>query len=74
MSAEYLALIRADGTTLCLSPLTDRQIQSCGEELTDVSGHFLYEHPTDRPDEINVIAQVHTSDGVQAIRHMLGLT
>ena len=73
MAAYYLTANHAGGATLCLSPLTDRQVAASDVELHDTSGHFLYECVAGSRDNVRVLAQVMSEDAVEAIRGLLGL-
>jgi hypothetical protein len=74
MASFYLTASRGDQTTLCLSPLTDRQIATSGTDLADTSGHFLYERRGQDLDSINIIAQVFGDDAIQSMRMLLDLS
>lgn len=74
MTAFYFTASRNDGTTLCLAPLTDKQIEASGCELTDTSGHFLFERGPEELDQVRILAQVVGLEAVESMRTMLGLT
>jgi hypothetical protein len=60
--------------TLCLSPLTDRLISMCGQEINDASGYFLYERRT-RGDivDVELIAHVLSDDAAMRLREAFNM-
>lgn len=74
MDELYLTVNTEDGTTLCLSPLTDRQISIATEGISDPGGYFLFEkHGSGDLETIEVIAQVFNDDAAHKLRKMLKL-
>jgi hypothetical protein len=68
--------VNIDGNrTLCLSPLTDRLISLCGQQINDASGYFLYERRT-RGDvvDVEVIAQLLSDEAAARLRQALNMT
>ena len=55
MNGFYLSLKIDECRTLYVAPLSDRRIESSGQELANASGYFLYEKEGER--EIKIIAQ-----------------
>ncbi len=74
MAAYYLTASRPEGKVICLAPLTDRQIAACGEELSDTSGHFLYERDGHDLSSVKILAQVVGDEAVEAFRVLLDLS
>ncbi len=73
---QFYFSVNIDGNrTLCLSPLTDRLISLCEQEINDASGYFLYERRT-RGDivDIEVIAHVLSDDAAMRLREAFNMT
>jgi hypothetical protein len=61
---EYYFSVNLDGSReLCLAPLTDRQIELSGQDISDRSGHFLFERCLQSA-RIEIIAHVLSPDAV----------
>ena len=62
------------GRSLCLAPLTQRQIAMSGDEITDTSGYFLFERRrTGEKEVIDVIAHVLTDEAALRLKAMFGM-
>lgn len=73
MADYYYKASRGDGTTLFISPLSDRALTASGQELPDTGGHFLYERRDDDPTELRVIAHLVSEDAAFEMRQLLDL-
>lgn len=74
MEDFYFSVNLDNDRTLCLAPLTDRQIAMSGQELADTSGYFLYEQrSSDEFGGVEIIAQVLSEDGVSKLRQMFNM-
>lgn len=75
MAELYLSVNLADDRTICLAPLTQRQIEASGDELDDPSGYFLFERVHDgEAASINILARLASEEAVERLRHVLGLS
>jgi hypothetical protein len=71
----YFSLQIDEHRTLCLAPLTDRNIELSGEAIADQSGYFLYEKTgSAEAGNVQIIAQVHTAEAAFRLRDMLRLS
>jgi hypothetical protein len=72
---EYYFSAQVDReTTLCISPMTSRRLELCGEDIDDESGHFLYLLKGGaEPREVEILARLATDDAIFRLREMLGL-
>ena len=61
--------------TLCLAPLSDRLLASCGDDApVDSSGYFLFERRGDgHLVEIEIIARVDSDEAAVKLSEMIGL-
>lgn len=74
MDELYFSVNTDRETTLCLAPLSDRQIALSGEEIDDASGYFLFERTGNGDSStINILARVTSIDAVERMRTMLAL-
>ncbi|PQA71690.1 hypothetical protein C3731_20600 [Brucella oryzae] len=74
MYEQYLSVKTEAGKMLYLSPLSDRQISLCSEDIEDSSGYFLFEREGEGDSApIHVLARLVSDDAVEAMRAMLGM-
>lgn len=75
MDQFYYSVDIDSGRTLCLSPLTDRLISFCGQEVHDLGGYFLYER-RNRGDlvDVEIIAHVLSDEAVFRLRVALNMS
>jgi hypothetical protein len=73
MQNYYFSASLDNDRTLCLAPLSDGDISSSGETVSDTSGYFLYERRASDPDSVRIIAQVVSDDAALELREMLKL-
>ena len=71
--SEYYFSVRLDETkTLCLAPLTSRNIEASGQEISDPAGYYLYQTSGDHDDpEVEIIAQIVSEEAALQLREML---
>jgi hypothetical protein len=75
MEEFYFTVKLDEDRTLCLAPLTDRNLEISGQEISDSSGYFLYEkHHSDGMPRVEIIAQVVSEDAVFRLREMLRMS
>ena len=75
MDGFYFSVNLDDNRTLCLAPITDRQIAMSGEEISDQSGYFLFEKSGfDEFGGIEIIAQVFSEDAAIRLSEMFNMT
>jgi hypothetical protein len=67
MDDYYFSVNIGENRELCLAPLTARQIEISGQEITDTSGHFLFER-SNSSSKIEIIAQVLSPDAVLRLK------
>ncbi len=71
MAYFYFSVNLDNDRTLCVAPLTDRQIAAAGQDIADTTGYFLYQ--TRRSDEIGgmeIIAQAVSEEAAFRLRDM----
>ena len=74
MADHYFSKIVDNDRTLCLAPITDRDVELSGQEMEDVSGYFLFEtKKSDALGRVEIIARVEDESAVFKLRLMLGL-
>ena len=74
MSDYYFSAKVDSDTTLCIAPLTDRQIELSGEQIEDCSGYFLYQTKGEgEPGEVQIIARLTSEEAALRLKEMLGL-
>lgn len=72
MSEFYFSVNLGGQRTLCVAPLTDRRIAMSGEDITDVSGYFLFEQRgTGEAAEIEILAHAVSENAAFRLRDML---
>ncbi len=72
MDDYYFSAQIDEHSTLCLAPLTDRNIELSGEAVPDPSGYFLYEkRGSAEAGQVEIIAQVHSAEAAFKLRDML---
>lgn len=75
MDELYLSVNLDNERTICIAPLTQRQIDASGEEMDDDSGYFLFERiGSGDSASINVLARLASEEAVESLRHVLGLS
>ena len=75
MSEFYFSRSLGDARTLCVAPLSDRRIESSGQDVPDTSGYFLFEtRGFDNDTEVEIIAQAMSEEAAFRLREMLGLS
>lgn len=75
MDGYYFSMKIDEQRTLCLAPLSDRNIKLSGETIGDPSGYFLYEKTGSAENgAVEIIAQVHTEDAALRLRAILNLS
>ena len=71
MEDFYFSVSIDKDRTLCLAPLTNRNISKSGQDIVDRSGHFLFERYGEGENaNIEVIAQVISEEAVFRLRDM----
>ena len=71
MNNFYFSTDPKAGRSLCLAPMTQRQIEMSGEEIADPSGYFLFEKiGVGDTAVIDVIAHVLTDEGALRLKDM----
>jgi hypothetical protein len=74
MDDLYLTVNTEEGTTLCLAPLSDRQISMATQEVADASGYFLFErHGSGEMERIEILAHLVSDEAADRMRVMLNL-
>lgn len=75
MADLYLSVNTEDGTTLCVAPLTDRQLSLSGQEILDQSGYFLFErHGSGAQERVEILAHLVSDEAAERIRLVLNLS
>lgn len=60
--------------TLCVSPLTDRLLQSAGQEIGDVSGYFLFcQDRSEGMTGVQILARLESEEAAFALKTLLGM-
>lgn len=68
MDDLYFSVNLGDERTLCLTPLTDRNLAMSGQEIENLSGYFLFEKcGTGEFATVEIIAQIVSADAVLRI-------
>ena len=60
-------------TSLKLSPLTDVQARMAGPIYEEAGGYFLYRTRNSNPQQIEVLAQIHSDEAAFQLSRLLGL-
>ena len=75
MAYLYYSAQIGEDRSLFLAPLSSRKLSACTDEITDVSGYFLYEEVQNGAlYEINILAQVHSDDAAFKLSRMFNMT
>ena len=75
MSDFFFSVVLDKSRTLCVAPLTDHCIAKSGQDITDVSGYFLFEKSgTGNQAEIEILAQATSEEAAFKLRQLLGMT
>lgn len=75
MEAYFLSADQADGSILCLAPLTSRQVAMADIDLDDQAGVFLFQqYGSDDDTRIKIIARVLSEDAALMLQSAFRLT
>jgi hypothetical protein len=74
MNEFYFSVNLDEGRRLCLAPLSDRNLALSGQEISDISGLFLFEKSGDEERaSVEIIAQVFSEEAALRLRDALGM-
>ena len=75
MDGFYLSIRLDEGHTLCIAPLTNRNIALSGQEIEDISGYFLFEkRGPEGTGDVEVIAHLLSEDAALRVGRMFNMS
>jgi hypothetical protein len=68
----YFSVCLDNKKVLCIGPLSNRRLESSGQEVKDVSGYFLFEtDDTEEPASTKLLARLLSEEAAIALSEML---
>jgi hypothetical protein len=75
MGDYYFSVNLDNYRSLCIAPLTNRQLAISGQEVSDVSGYFLFEkRGCGESAEIDILAQATSEEAAFRLRELFRMS